>query len=375
MIPLILLAGLWLAYANGANDNFKGVATLFGTGTSDYTRAIRWATAATFAGSLVSLAIGASLVQSFSGTGLVPNALVGDPLFLASVGLGAAGAVLLATRLGLPVSTTHALLGALIGAGIVAQGIAGIRLEGLKRQFILPLLVSPLLALFLTSLLYPIFESLRRWLGIARETCVCIGEEVRVIATDPQPGRTAAAVTSPLPTITVGTKEECFERYAGSLIGIDAQVALDRFHYLSAGAVSFARGLNDTPKILALLVAGHALVPSIGPALVGLVIAAGGLLSARRVAETMSHRITEMNHGQGFSANLVTAFLVIVASRWGLPVSTTHVSCGSLFGIGLVSGRARWRTISGILLAWLTTLPAAALLAAGASLALKALLL
>jgi PiT family inorganic phosphate transporter len=79
----------------------------------------------------------------------------------------------------------------------------------------------------------------------------------------------------------------------------------------------------------------------------------------------MSQRITSMNHGQGFTANLVTAGLVTMASRFGLPVSTTHVSCGSLFGLGAVTGSGRWGMIRAILLAWLVTLPLGAALAAG----------
>jgi PiT family inorganic phosphate transporter len=94
-------------------------------------------------------------------------------------------------------------------------------------------------------------------------------------------------------------------------------------------------------------------------------MAIGGLVNARRVAETMSRKITGMNPGQGFTANLVTASLVICASRFGLPVSTTHVSVGSLFGIGLINRSARWKMILGILLAWVTTLPMGAALAAG----------
>ena len=93
-------------------------------------------------------------------------------------------------------------------------------------------------------------------------------------------------------------------------------------------------------------------------------MAIGGLLNAREVALTMSERITRMNHGQGFSANLVTAFLVIFASKWGLPVSTTHVSCGSLFGIGLVNKKANLSVIRQIILAWFLTLPLAAVLSA-----------
>ena len=71
-----------------------------------------------------------------------------------------------------------------------------------------------------------------------------------------------------------------------------------------------------------------------------------------------------MNPGQGFVANFVTAALVIGASRLGVPVSTTHVSCGSLFGIGAVTGRAHWGVIGRIVGAWALTLPAAGLLGA-----------
>ena len=93
-------------------------------------------------------------------------------------------------------------------------------------------------------------------------------------------------------------------------------------------------------------------------------IAVGGVISARRVAETMSKKITEMNHGQGFTANLTTSVIVIFASRLGLPVSTTHVSCGSLFGIGTVNRQAQWKVIRRILGSWLVTLPIGALLGA-----------
>jgi PiT family inorganic phosphate transporter len=78
----------------------------------------------------------------------------------------------------------------------------------------------------------------------------------------------------------------------------------------------------------------------------------------------MSNKITRMNPGQGFTANLVTALLVAGASRLGLPVSTTHVSVGALFGIGVVNGTARAKMILTILLAWVTTLPLGAALAA-----------
>ena len=71
-----------------------------------------------------------------------------------------------------------------------------------------------------------------------------------------------------------------------------------------------------------------------------------------------------MDHDQGFAANLITAFLVLFASKWGVPVSTTHVSVGTLFGIGLVSGNGDRSVMSGILLSWFLTLPVAAAIAA-----------
>jgi PiT family inorganic phosphate transporter len=160
----------------------------------------------------------------------------------------------------------------------------------------------------------------------------------------------------------MGQLRECVQRYEGQVIGIDAQWILDRLHYLSAGAVSFARGLNDTPKITALLLAasGLELNPSSGMVAVGIAMAVGGLLNARKVALTMSQRITPMNHGQGLTANLVTSCLVTTASTFGLPVSTTHVSCGSLFGLGAVNRTAQWGVIRTIALSWLATLPLAA---------------
>src|SRR3972149_4721433 len=104
-LVFIGVAVISLAYANGANDNFKGVATLSGSGSTDYRKALVLATATTFLGSLTALYIGEGLVTTFSGKGLVPDSAIQDPSFLFAVGAGAAGTVLIATRLGFPVST------------------------------------------------------------------------------------------------------------------------------------------------------------------------------------------------------------------------------------------------------------------------------
>jgi PiT family inorganic phosphate transporter len=226
-------------------------------------------------------------------------------------------------------------------------------------------------ALVAAAAIYPALRWLRARLGVGRETCLCLGEEVVAVPAHGVGQGAAATTASRALTFAVGDATQCEERYTGSVAGVSAQTLLDHLHYASAAAVGFARGLNDTPKIAALLLGASALAPSPGIVAVAVVMAAGGLISARRVAETMSHRITAMNHGQGFTANLVTAFLVIVASRWGVPVSTTHVACGALFGIGTTTGNARWRTIATIAAAWVTTLPLAATLAAASFVALR----
>lgn len=361
LLIALFLATCFLAYSNGGNDNFKGVASLYGCRAASYRTAITWATITTFAGSIVSIFLAQALLKKFSGKGLVPDSFVGSETFLLAVALGAAVTVILATRFGFPISTTHALTGAIVGCGLVAVG-AGVNFGALGKGFVLPLLLSPVLAIVLGAMLYFVFRSLRLICGVKKELCVCVGTEQRVVAI-PQPGSILALRTARTITLTVDEEENCRERYAGSMLGLTAQQIMDGAHFLSAGIVSFARGLNDTPKIVALLLLLKWMDVRWGFFAVAVTMALGGLLSARRVAETMSHKITAMNHGQGFSANLTTGILVILASFFGLPVSTTHVSVGALFGMGVVTGQANPRVMLNIVLSWLITLPCAALVA------------
>ena len=139
---------------------------------------------------------------------------------------------------------------------------------------------------------------------------------------------------------------------------------LDVFHFISAGIVSFARGLNDTPKIVGLLVVINTLDIKFSMAMLAIAMAIGGVLNAKKVGEMMSKKITPMTSGQGFTANLVTGLLVTTASIHGMPVSTTHVSVGSIFGIGTVTKKADLKVVKKILLSWILTLPIAATVAA-----------
>ncbi len=356
MEVLIFIAVIFLAFSNGANDNFKGVATLFGSGTTDYKKAINWATITTLLGSVISVFLASALVKNFSGNGLVPDSLIVSQSFAIAVATGAAFTIFISAKIGMPVSTTHGLVGALTGAGLIAVG-SEFNFGKLGGTFFLPLILSPLIAAILSLILYYVFRTARKMSGITKESCACVVQEQKVYAFA---DKTAIAENSV--AIKTGTMSQCVEQYNGTIIGISAQKALDTLHFISAGAASFARGLNDTPKMAGLLLLVNVLNIKIGLGAVSAAIAIGGLLSAKKVGETMSKKITAMNHGQGFTANLVTAILVSTASFNGLPVSTTHVSVGSLFGIGTLTTKANIKVITNILLSWLLTLPAAAVI-------------
>ena len=326
MTGVALITVLLLAWANGANDNGKGVATLVGSGALSERRALQLALSSTALGAVASVLLGAGLLLAFSGKGLVPDSLVGDSSFLLSVGLGAGWTVVGFTWVRMPVSTTHALVGGLIGAGAAMAGPASIDAARLAAVFALPLLLSPLAAAVLT------------WLFASRV-----------------PTRTHSPV-----------------RAGGeSVVAVQAVSSVARLHIASAATVSFARGLNDAPKIAALLAV--TVLPGAGAiALVAFAMAAGGWFGVQRVTRTISRDITDMSEAEGTVANVVTAALVLIASPLGLPVSTTHVSVGAVFGIGVSSGRANTDTVRAILGAWVVTLPIAAFLAGACALVLGA---
>ncbi len=361
MTVLLVVCTLLLAFANGANDNIKGVATLYGCGGISYRRAIWLGTLSVVAGSLLSVFVAGALVKAFTAKGLVPDALL-DVSFLTAVAAGAAATVLLATRIGMPISTTHALLGALAGAGFV---VAGSDLDGaaLAKGFALPLLLSPLMAVVLAASGVWSGRRVDRALGPDPSACVCLTREAGALAT---PEGVALRSEAPSLRVEVGTADTCPVHADIALERPHLDRAIDVGHFASATLVGFARGLNDTPKILGLLVGAAVVAPVTGALAIAVAMAVGGLVAARRVTHTMSRRLTRMTPGEGLAGNLATSLLVVGASRFGVPVSTTHVSTGGIFGIGLTNGELRQRAAGQVLLAWLTTLPTAAALAGGA---------
>lgn len=354
-LMLILLVTVLLAAANGANDNVKGAATLIGSGLVGFRMAIALATLATALGGVASIFLANGLLSAFSGKGIVPSELTASLSFLEAVGLGAALTVWIATRLGLPVSTTHAILGGLLGAGLAADA-ARVNAMAAFSAMALPLLVSPLVALLLAVAVLP-------WVRRRRDRAVCVCVDESVCAPAQSEGLTLARAALPVVSIGAPGEMKCQPAPGRKALVLESSNWLDLAHLASAAAVSFARGLNDTPKIAALLFAAGSFGVAGASLMVLVSMAIGGLLASGRVADTLAHKVTRMDPSEGLGGNLVTSALVVVASRFGLPVSTTHVSTGALFGIAIGKRDGHWTVVRNILAAWLGTLPLAGLLA------------
>jgi len=383
LIFLLIITTITLSYWNGANDNFKGVATLYGSGTLSYRSAITVATITTFLGSISAMYIAQGLIASFSGKGLVPQDVAGTTIFLISTGLGAASTILFATRLGFPISTTHSLVGGLLGAGFISVGME-VNFSKLGSVYIIPLLISPLIAFCLAVVIFRVVKSLRHYTSKTKNLNDIdkIDHNIVQLSVDKTADQFLILATDSLPVLenhsearyfysqsskvdfNIKTEDSSAKKIkASGLIKskFSSLSLMSMAHILSAASVSFARGLNDTPKIAGLFVAVEMLNIQFGMLAIAIGMAIGGLLNARKVAETISHKITKINNELGFSANLVTSFLVIVASKFGIPVSTTHVSVGSIFGASMLTEERNHKMINSILLLWVITLPSAML--------------
>lgn len=347
-VIIIILA---LAWANGANDVAKGVATLSGSGVASAVRAIMWGTACTLIGGLAAAVWGTALVNTFS-SGFLASGFPVTIGFVGGVVVGAAAWVLLATRLGLPVSTTHALLGGIVGTVLVLAGPEGLRTAAVANKALLPLLLSPLLAIALCWALLLVARFIEKRIPPFRPGC-CEQEDWQrnpfVCAENPQ-----------------------------SVPSNATQRVLTLLHWLSSGATSFARGLNDVPKIAAFLILVLALAPGLpfnanGNAwpivAVAVVMGLGGLWGGMRVLHVLAQRVAPLDSVSGLAANIGTSLLVLGATPLGLPVSTTHVSTGALMGVRW-SDRVRpgqGDALKLVLFGWLITFPVAGGLAATCS--------
>ncbi|GAA2934664.1 inorganic phosphate transporter [Streptomyces enissocaesilis] len=355
-VVLVFVLVAALAAANGSNDVPKGVATLAGAGVTKYRTAIIWGTVTTLAGCVCSLALAEKMTKLFS-KGIV----TAEPTeaFAVAVLAGAVSWVALATLLRLPVSTTHALIGALLGAGLLLASDS-IAWTAIPKKLIIPLLTS-------VGVAY----------GISLVLALVFGRTARRASE-----RDAAAPAQPSSPVTGASGD------SGAVLAperVTAQQAdaprpsgnrvLTAAHWLTSGATGFARGLNDTPKIVA--IGAFALVPAGMTTwqimlLVAGAMALGSITGGMRIAQRLGEGVIKMNHKEGFLANLTTATLVGLGAGYGLPMSTTHTSTGAIAGsAGPNLSRLSGKTLRHFLIAWLVTPPVAAAAAAAVFLVVR----
>jgi PiT family inorganic phosphate transporter len=349
MIYLLLTLVLALAWANGANDIAKGVATLCGGGVTSARRAILWGSFFTLLGGLTALVWGGALMGLFSKGFLNGNPGQSWSFSMGAIG-GAAAWVLVATRAKLPVSTTHALIGGVIGAALASWGADALNFSAISHKALLPLFLTPFAAIVVCALILLATRLIDRHLPKWSPGC-CEPESY-----DADPFVCADQ-----------------DNHQTRLV---RQVWLG-LHWLSSGLVSFSRGLNDTPKIAALALPAllilpladvdAALVTQAALVMVALAMTAGGVWGGMRLLPVLAEGVSRLDVRTGLAANLSTSMLVFAASPLGMPVSTTHVTTGSLMGVRFAEARRPDGNdaLKSILFGWLVTLPVAAAIAYG----------
>lgn len=354
----VLLAGVllfFMAFVNGGNDVSKPIATLAGTKVASIQTAVLWGTVWTVAGALTGLYWGGEMIKNITQSIFVETPDFNFPLALATIGAPILW-VSLATWRKWPVSTTHALIGGVVGSGILAFGAKGIAWVVIGAKIALPLLVSPLLAVILTLLLTPL---LKKFANTISGTRVCVTPVPKLVYV--RAGNSTESVIDGC--LLCSTDSHQSRLTSGFTLNID------HLHWLTSGLLSFSRGLNDTPKLIAIVLPFLALSHGGTPAwlyfLAAFAMGAGGLMAGKRITELLGFKVTSMSHAEGFAANFVSTLLVLGASPLGLPVSTTHVSTSSIMGIGLKNGRGlNKQVVYSILFAWIVTAPVAGIFGA-----------
>ncbi len=327
MTPLlvaVLILAVAFDYVNGFHDTANAIATSVATRALRPAHAIFMAAAFNFIGAFAGTAVAKTI-----GTGLVDEATTTQVVVAAAL-VGAIAWNLITWRLGIPSSSSHALIGGLLGATLVAAGVASIKVAGFLEKVVLPLVSSPVIGFVLAFVLMVALFWIFR------------GADRRPLA----------------------------RRFR-------------RLQLLSAGFMAFSHGSNDAQKTmgvitLALFAAG--VIPTVDVPTWVILLAAtamslGTAAGGWRIMATMGHRVVELEPIHGFAAETTAATVIITAAHLGMPVSTTHVISSAIMGVGTSKGAhgVRWGVARGILVAWVVTIPAAGLVGALAWFVLTAL--
>jgi PiT family inorganic phosphate transporter len=327
----ILILAVSFDYINGFHDTANAIATSVSTRALKPEYAIVLSATANFVGALTGTAVAKTIASGLvnplpdPGTGVDPNQLV----VMAAL-VGAIVWNLITWRLGIPSSSSHALIGGLLGASIAGGGLATLQVNGDVNKVLIPLVSSPLigfaLAFGLMVLIYWVFQH--------------------------------------------GQPQRLNRRFR-------------RLQVLSASYMAFSHGSNDAQKTmgimtLALFSAGLIASPDV-PLWVILVAASaislGTAAGGWRIIRTMGQKVVKLDPVHGFAAETTAATVIFGASHFGIPVSTTHVISSAILGVGTVDNRkaVRWGIAGNIAIAWVLTLPASGGVAALTFVVLRAL--
>ncbi|MER7171208.1 inorganic phosphate transporter [Streptomyces mesophilus] len=318
LLAIVIAVALVFDFTNGFHDTANAMATTISTGAMKPKAAVAMSAVLNLVGAFLSVEVAKTI-----SSGLVREDGIQPEVILAAL-VGAILWNLLTWLVGLPSSSSHALMGGLIGATVASIGFGGVNGDVVVTKVLIPAIAAPvvagLAAMLATRLTYKLGKN-------------------------------------------VGEKSSAKGYRAG-------QIA-------SAGLVSLAHGTNDAQKTMGIitlaLVAGGALAPGSNPPVwvivsAGLAIALGTYLGGWRIIRTMGKGLTDLQPQQGFAAQTSAAAVILSSSNLGFSLSTTHSCSGAVMGAGLgrKGGVVRWSTATRMFVAWGLTLPAAALMAAGA---------
>jgi inorganic phosphate transporter, PiT family len=320
LVALVLLA-LAFDFLNGLHDAANSIATVVATKLLGPAQAVAFAAFFNFAAYFLTLAYPElHKVADTIGKGLIDKDLV-TPAVVFGALVGAMFWNVVTWLKGIPSSSSHALVGGIIGAGVAHSGLTGVQWTGLNKTLI-AIVLSPTLGMILAMAIM----LLSSWLV------------VRI------PAR-------------------------------GAERSFRALHLISSAAYSLSHGLNDAQKTMGIITVllystgylhGDFSVPHWVAISCYVAIGLGTMTGGWRIIETMGSRITKLSQHQGFSASLAGSVILFTASLLGIPVSTTHTITGSIIGAGVArrASAVRWGVARNVVTAWLITIPASALVAA-----------
>ena len=389
ILVLGILAGVYMAWNIGANDVANAMASAVGANAITLRQAVIIGGTLDFVGATV---IGSHVTSTILHK-ILDTQAISDPrvmmLGLLAALLSAAFWVFFATWSQLPVSTTHSIVGAVVGFGIIAGGLGAIQWAKIIA-IVLSWVISPVFAGLLAYLIFVVIRSsiLRRpepFVAALKLTPVFLGSTIFIILVSLLSktslgenlhigGRTGMILSLVIAAVVGIRAKSWLARTIRKVEEDGVEEIFKRFQIMTSCYVALAHGANDVANAVGpvagiyIIFKTHALtekipVPTFLLVLGGIFIAIGVFTWGYKVIETLGSKITTLTNTRGFSVDFGTATSVLLASKMGLPVSTTHAAVGAVIGVGLAGGFAAvdFKVVWKITLYWLITLPLAAL--------------